>query len=100
MGVILSNNRIKGDLFLNQSCVSGLVLESMLLMDTLQNSFPQTVRPSFQAVYDCSRPHFAQTNISLSKSRVRLADSICLSSNSPLQRLQRDEGGGWTRVRI
>ena len=34
MGVILSNNRIKGDLFLNQSCVSGLVLESMLLMDT------------------------------------------------------------------
>jgi hypothetical protein len=46
MGVILSNNRIKGDLFLNQSCVSGLVLESMLLMDTLQNSFPQTVIPN------------------------------------------------------
>jgi hypothetical protein len=39
MGAILSNNRIKGDLFLNQLCVSGLVLESMSLMDALQNSF-------------------------------------------------------------
>jgi len=41
-----------------------------------------------------------QTNISLSKSRVRLADSICLSRNSPPQTSQCDEGGGSTRVRI
>src|SRR5450755_1315551 len=51
-------------------------------------------------VHDCSRPHFAQTNISFSKSRVRLADSICLSRNSPPQRSQREEGGGSTRVRM
>src|SRR5450830_543368 len=48
----------------------------------------------------CSRPHFTQMNISLSKSRVRLADSICLSRNSLPQRSQCDEGGGSTRVRI
>src|ERR1039457_4781773 len=41
-----------------------------------------------------------QTNISFSKSRERLANSICLSRNSPLQRSQRDEGGGSTRVRM
>ena len=51
-------------------------------------------------VYDCSRSHVTQTNISLFKLRARLADSISLSRNSPLQRSQRDEGGGSTRVRI
>jgi hypothetical protein len=51
-------------------------------------------------VHDCSRPHLAQTNISQSNSRLRLATSICLSRNSPPQSLQRDEGGGSTMVRI
>jgi hypothetical protein len=31
---------------------------------------------------------------------VRLASSTCLSRNSPPQRSQRVEGGGWTRVRM
>ena len=35
----LSNNRIKDGLALNLSCVSGLALESMLLIDALKNSF-------------------------------------------------------------
>ena len=37
--VILSNNRIKSGLILNLSCVSGSVLDSMLLMDRLEKPF-------------------------------------------------------------
>jgi hypothetical protein len=40
--VILSNNRIKSGLILNLSCVSGSVLDSMLLMDPSKNLFQQT----------------------------------------------------------
>lgn len=40
---------------------------------------------SWRTVYDCSRPQLTHTEIWESKSRIRLLDAICLSSNSPLQ---------------
>src|ERR1039458_4180068 len=50
--------------------------------------------PRWLTVQECSRPHSAQTNIWMSRSRVSLARSICWSRNSPPHWLKCDEGGG------
>src|SRR5258708_3369550 len=55
---------------------------------------------SWSTTHDSSRPQFAHTNISISKSRVRLAGSTSLSCSSPPQKSQCIEGGGWMRVRM
>src|ERR1019366_10213682 len=56
---------------------------------------------SWSTMHDISRPQIAQTNISLSNSRVRLTGSTSLSRSSPPQRTQWVErAGGWTSVRM
>ncbi len=51
-------------------------------------------------LYICSWPHFAQTNISTSKSNVASSGTMHLSCSSPLQCSQWSEGGGSTSLRM
>jgi hypothetical protein len=52
------------------------------------------------ALYDLSRPHFAQTNVVISDLRGEVSCWIFLSRSSPLHTPQRNESGGSARVRM